>query len=640
MLFEAGILRDTYPLRAPAGVSAGNKHSLACTHAKLRRVRKLFHEFSRQIKDSASNSATRAGADCDSYSVRLDADVIAREFARFSAALSAQQDMTISRLHIESAYALLRRRVEGVPHRIDRVISAGLAAAVLARTGMRVHLIVDAEMAISYTEKWLFPVFDQLGLGAGTIEAGADEAARRAAYRQDITLLTARECAMDFLRDAINWPQRGDSVSRAIDRLMGEKSRHRPLLMRGLPCAIHVDIDSALIDNARTPIVLTKDGHPMHEVDELKRGLEMVQHLQAGQHFVLTGEGAEVALTELGKQQLQAWAEQFGGIWSAPHVAELMLSVVIVVTHLVKPEIHYRISRQSVVWLVQDRLVPGMEFYSKPFITRVVEIREECAVTSQREVAGRASYQQIFNRYVHLCGVCHSLDQIEHELRFIYGLKCRRRWPESRRGGFRQVRLVQNDDEKLEWLHEWVTSQDTGTCLVITANSVDMLQQLNASLAPIVPDLKVLTEPGETNLIQLLQPGTLVIALAPVMDYLLPALPETIRNPVRIVVTQRSVRHLEDQRNLFWMQAQAFDDCETIVLLATDDELFAGFAVTGLQNLGRFLGARFSAYLMERWIRRNQVRKGRDLYKVRRNLLNYDASMQGLLSFSGRGLYE
>ncbi|MCP3883601.1 MAG: hypothetical protein GY701_35145 [Sulfitobacter sp.] len=640
MRFEAGVQQDDYPLRPLSPVGVGGNHSLGCSDIGRRRVKKQFARFCRQISQGEINLHNRSVYSDELRSRQLDTTSIAREFAVFSTAVSTVHGISVSNEHVESAYALLHRRVEGVAARADRMIIAGLAVAALIRTGMRVHLVVDGQHSILYMKRWLLPIFEQTGIVAGVIESGDDEHTRSSAYRQSVTLVSARECALDFLRDAYKWPDRSNSALRSIDRMLGAKSRQSSLLMTGLPCAILIDIDSTLIDNARTPIVLTSDAHPMHEGEELRRALEMVEHLEIGQHFVLTGKEAEVVLTEAGKGQLDAWANQIGGIWATRHLAELMLCVAIVVTHLVKSGTHYRISKHSVEWLVHESLVPGMEFYTRPFVTRLVEVRENCTTIRQRGVVERASYQQVFNRYIHLCGLCHSIDRIEHELNTIYGLKSRQCGSPVNRSRFEKSHLLQSNEEKIEWLKEWVRFHDTSICRVIIVNSLDMLEHLDTVLTTIVPDLRALSEPNEFNLKRLLKPGALIVVLAHVMDYLLPIKSDVICCPVRIVVAQRSSRYSEDQRNLYWMQGQKFSDFKKTVLLALDDELFAGSSIDSRQNRYRIFGSRIGGYLLEQAILRIQITKGRELYKVRRDLLTYDANMQGLLSFSGRGLYE
>jgi hypothetical protein len=642
-MFEPGLLRENYPLRQSLSDSAASeKHSLRYSEKALHEVMSLYADYLQQMRKDDSQTGIRSSCSFVNDAKGLDPSMIAREFARYSLAYFNQHGQLVSDQQIESAYALLHRQVAVVAHRSDRVLIAGMAATALCCTGMQVHLVLDKELAMPYVKKALFPVLEQLACRAQCVQAGDDEALRRKAYQAAITVVSARECAMDFLRDAVNWPQRGDRVLSKIDRLQGKKSQQKSNLMRGLPCAIFIDIDSCLIDNARTPIALTRDAHPMHEVEELKQALEMVGHLEQGQHFVLTGEGAEVAFTDLGKRQLEAWAEHLGGNWTVSHIAELMLAVAIVVVHLLKRDSHYSIKQQSVDWLVDGRLVPGLDFYSKPFLTRMVELHEECEVEKQREVAARTSYQQIFNRYVHLCGLCHSSQLIEGELNTIYGLRCGHHGPKpgNQPMTFEYEHLLKGNEERVAWLQQWATSTEIQSARLVLVIEEEMLELLKAALVAVCPELIVIAEPQQEDLSTILKPGHFVLAMSNAIEHMALMLDSPIECPLKIVLTERTASRTEDLRNTFWLQTDKFLKAESSLLLAEDDKLFTDSSINKMQKMLGFFSVKNDESLLEGRIRQIQVNKGQELFKVRQGLLNHDVTMHGLLSFSGRGLYE
>ncbi|HSH43007.1 MAG TPA: hypothetical protein VK973_12855, partial [Arenicellales bacterium] len=630
MLMEAGVLSDAYPLRRLDAADGPLRHSRRLSRREFARIARLYKQYDGGAIDPGAPAAAGPGSP----------EAAARQLARCASAVEAEHGISVAGRHLEAAYALVQRRVEVLPHRVDRLIAAGLGAAVLSNSGLRVHIITDSDASTAHAGRWLQPVCQRLGMACALIDARSDESARSTAYRSHITVLSARELAMDFLRDAVHWPGRANAAGRDIDRIMGLRSQGRSILLRGLPCAVHLDIDSALIDNARTPIVLTRDAHPMHEAEELQRALELAARLQEGDHFELTGEGREVLFTEHGRRQIRAWGEQIGGLWSASHLADILLAVALVAMHVLKRDVHYQVANGAVEWLVQDRLAPGVEFYSREFVTRMLETLEECPVSTQREEAGRASYQQIFNRYVHLCGLCHSIDGIASELRRVYGL--RRGFARRRDGAgarFGAARLTQSRNQQLDEAVSWARSAGNGSGIVV-ANSAGLLEALHEALAPVCPDLRALTGPVDNSLGDLLEPGVILLAPAAVMDYLLPLNPDRVTHPVRILVTERSPSRTADRRNLYWMQAQSFLDVDATLLLAADDALFEDAGTGAAAWLLRACPPRLAAAVLERRVRRIQRIHGREMRRMRRDLLVHETSMQGLLSFSGRGPYE
>ena len=91
-----------------------------------------------------------------------------------------------------------------------------------------------------------------------TADLGPDE--RRAAYACDLTYCTAKELAFDYLRDRLVFSSDTSDIIRRVDRLYGRHGRSARLLLRGLHFAIMDECDSILIDEARTPLILSRGG--------------------------------------------------------------------------------------------------------------------------------------------------------------------------------------------------------------------------------------------------------------------------------------------------------------------------------------------------------------------------------------------
>ncbi len=637
-MFAAGVLQDAYPLRHSD--ASERLHSLNYRASDLRKLRRQFARYGKAFQAGDELIAVRSERVRARGREQLSIDMVAREFARFAYCYESLRGRTLTQRHLESAFGLVHRWLECVPGRRERIEIAGLAAAALAASGMRVHLILENDRALAGLQSALLPVFERMEYTVGSVKSGIDEHHRTAAYQQQITLVSARECAMDFLRDSVKWPGKGNPVERKLDTIMGGRSHLQSSLMRGLPCAILIDADSTLVDNARAPIALTRDAHPMHETDAIKQALEMVEHLQAGQHYELIGEGAEVALTDLGLRQLQAWADELGGVWSVEEVAQLMLAVAIVVKRVLVKDAHYRLHRQQVEWMLDERLIPGMKFYSELFLSRVVALNEDCKINEQREVAARSSYQQIFNRYIHLCGMSHSSRLISREFHEVYGLKLGQHWPERQPKPFHQIYLLRDEVEKMARLSSELKAENAGKAILLLALDAQALAQLQAGLQADFPHLVVLNDDDTTILAGEIKSGAIILALNNVAEYQAFDIGAPFRCPLMIISTQRSPRYSEDVRALFWMQNGFFSACERRLLLSIEDELFSETSLYGFQNMVRFSTHKIANYLIERRIRRIQRVKARSLFQMRQQLLAHDETMQGLLSFSGRGLYE
>src|SRR5690606_8322544 len=333
-------------------------------------------------------------------------------------------------------------------------------------------------------------------------------------------------------------------------------------------------------------------------------------------------------------------SRRLGGIWGGAPAARQLLCVAVVVEHGLVRGVHYGIEDGAVRWLVAEPLVPGLQYYSAAFLSRMLETREGLQASGQREIVGRASYQQVFNRYVHLCGLAHSVAGIGRELRAVYGLRCGGRGRRSRRCAFDAAELLDDTGAVDTWLEARIGERTWPGCRIVVANSAQRVEEIAELAARSGVEPCVIDQPPAEGVEELIVPGRLLVVAAGAMDYLPPATRRPTRCALEIVVVQRSVRHSEDRRNLDWITASGFERPRRILVVSRDDELFEGAPPWVLARLARIMGSRLNAAVLEWRIRRLQARRGHGFYRIRRDLLNYDTSMQGLLSISGRGLYE
>lgn len=644
MQFNAGVLGQRYPLRDTAEGAGQSRHSIRYPDSLRRLIVRLFKrhtEFLAADPDAELSGHPQARMQS---SGRLEPAAMAKDFAAFAMAIDKSAGISVVPKHVESALSLVCRHVESIPVREDRVIACGLAATALARAGLGVHLVTDGEIGLTHPRQLLFPALSLLGIDAAEITGDMDSGQRRLAYGYPVVILSARECAMDFLRDAINSPGRANSSLQYAQRLAGRNAPHQQPVMRGLPCAILIDADSTLIDSARAPIVLTRDAVPLHEQAEVEKALEMAGVLQPGDHYTLTGHGAEVQLTRSGQTQLEEWCKQLGGLWQARHVAQLMLGSAITSKFLIKPGVHYQVEEKTVHWLVQKKLIPGMEVYPEALLVSMVESLEQCVVEKSPEVVARSSYQQLFNHYLHLCGASYATHHIARELHRMYGLNSRTRWPRSRPGSFQRGMLPGSDGQLENWLIDWARGHTSETCSMIVVADSDAASRIEQRFVDVVRGSLNLANASESELMSGLAPGNLIIVTVIMLDHYLPLLDADSMPPIRCVVSHRSPRIAEDNRQQFWRfglrnsLGVSGNDCA--LALSDESKLFENEKANGLKSLLNLVGPRHGIRLIENRIRRIQHHRGRDLAATRQALAAHDEVMAGILAFTGEGLFK
>ncbi|MFT4630583.1 MAG: hypothetical protein ACI9WC_002233 [Arenicella sp.] len=642
MSFNNDIFYDNYPIRE-AGTTAQTKQYWLSPYEK--NLAHLFYHW-RHRPDGSSADSINLETPLQIVDVNGEINIaaLAGSFKDFAQALNVVHELELSEDHVAAAYGLFDRRLEVMPSGSDRVLVAGLAAAAFVRAGLRVHLVGDAEYREVVLSK-LLPIFDYLGISLGEVLAGDDEAKRRESYRCDVTLLSAREIAMDFLRDSVNWPKRGNRAHRVVDRLVGRRSKHKYKIMSGLPCAIHLDAQAALIDKARAPIVLTQDAHPMHEIEELQRALELATSMELAKDYIYSGKELEIAYTHEGKAKIDAWAKQFGGIWSVPSAADLMIAIALVVQNIVQIDRHYRIKNSLLEWIVADALVPGMSYYSKAFMTRVVELQQECAVTGQQEVVGRASYQHVFNRYIHLCGLSHASGYSAIEFSDVYGLKSRTTKPQRLK--IDKTVFVEDQEQKLNALVERVVrlkaKELTILCVGQNEQSLQLYDALKTSslVTQSFDDANLFSAAAHSFAF-----GDVILSSSIVLASVAGPVWQSMAVPIHVIVCNRSIDWYEDALLSHLIAEIKCHDGRSSQFIAKDEEVFQNHHLPVLNLLEKpllqvgTLGENLFQFLLELRIKIIHKQVADDAFKVRRNLLTHDQGMQSMLSFSGKGLYE
>jgi preprotein translocase subunit SecA len=171
----------------------------------------------------------------------------------------------------------------------------------------------------------LRPVFEALGLSAGLVKNGLAPQARRSAHEADVTYCTNKDLVFDYLRDRVAIGQRRSRSRLAVQKFLGVEPA--PLLLRGLHFAIVDEADSVLIDEARTPLILSANVDAEGGAARFRRALDVAGSLLAGRDYHVSETEHRIEMTTAGRQRassLIAAIESTGDdwIWRVPRASE------------------------------------------------------------------------------------------------------------------------------------------------------------------------------------------------------------------------------------------------------------------------------------------------------------------------------
>jgi preprotein translocase subunit SecA len=303
-----------------------------------------------------------------------------------------------------------------------KTLTATLAASTMALAGVPVHVITVNDYLVARDAETMGPIYKALGLSVGVVLEKQQPHERQAAYRCDVTYATNKVLVFDYLRDRIVLGQRDSALHLHMEKLYGRDTRIRKLLMRGLSYAIIDEADSVLVDEARTPLIISAPSKADDEALVAAKGIELARMLEAGHDFVLLEDERRVVLTDAGKRRLDELCAGLGGIWKGLLRREELATQALAALHLYQRDVHYLV-REGKVQIIDEYTGRVMADRSwQRGLHQLVESKEGVEVTAQKEPLARISYQRFFRRYLRLGGMTGTGSEVAGEFGTVYGL--------------------------------------------------------------------------------------------------------------------------------------------------------------------------------------------------------------------------
>ena len=294
-----------------------------------------------------------------------------------------------------------------------------LAVYLNALSGKGVHVVTVNDYLARRDANWMRPLYEFLGLSVGIVSAFQPPEEKRAAYAADITYGTNNEFGFDYLRDNMAFSQE-------------EK------FQRELNFAVIDEVDSILIDEARTPLIISGQAEDSSKLYiEINRLIpRLTQHIEEveGQvtqegHFTIDEKSRQVELNELGHQFIEEMLTQAGllaegeSLYSAHNLGLL--------THVYAGLRAHKLFHRNVEYIVQDgqvllidehtgRTMPGRRLSEG--LHQAIEAKENLNIQAESQTLASTTFQNYFRLYTKLSGMTGTADTEAFEFQSIYGL--------------------------------------------------------------------------------------------------------------------------------------------------------------------------------------------------------------------------
>ena len=192
----------------------------------------------------------------------------------------------------------------------------------LGLAGIPVHIVTVNDFLVMRDAAWMGPLYKFFGLTVGTITEGMSPEARRAAYACDITYCTNKQIVFDYLKDRLVVGRHKGDLHLRIEGLHAEQPRSRRRLLRGLCFVIVDEADSVLVDEARTPLIISNASDASYEERIYGEAIAIARQLQTGTAFSIRPRDKEVDLTDAGRSAAAELSIPYGGVWVGPRRRE------------------------------------------------------------------------------------------------------------------------------------------------------------------------------------------------------------------------------------------------------------------------------------------------------------------------------
>lgn len=296
-----------------------------------------------------------------------------------------------------------------------KTLAATLPAYLMALAGQGVHLVTVNDYLAQRDADWMRPIYEFLGMTVGINLPGMDPALKREAYQADITYGTNNEFGFDYLRD---------NMAISIEQKC----------QRELHYAIIDEVDSILIDEARTPLIISgaaEQGSDLYlKINALVPKLTKQEQEDGPGDFSLDEKAKQAYLTEAGHEKVETLLFEAGlvnvgnSLYDSNHIALMHhVQAALRAHHIYKKDFDYIVKDNQVIIVDEHtgRLMSGRRWSDG--LHQAVEAKEGVKIESENQTLASITFQNYFRMYNRLAGMTGTADTEAYEFQQIYGLE-------------------------------------------------------------------------------------------------------------------------------------------------------------------------------------------------------------------------
>ncbi|MFK5924694.1 MAG: prepilin peptidase [Verrucomicrobiota bacterium] len=305
-----------------------------------------------------------------------------------------------------------------------KTLTIALGSLILAWSGYPVHVITVNDYLAERDAESLRDFYRFAGVEVGFVTGKMEPDGRRDAYACGVVYTTSQELLADYLRDRLKVGEDQAPSQQLVRHLfssqMGERGSEQ--VMRGIHTVIVDEADSVLIDEAVTPLIISRK----HQADDFAEccrvAREIAMSLKAGRDFSIDHARNEIVFRTSGEYQIDRQRHRLSPIWRSPDRREELVRQALVAEEFFDRDSHYTIleGKVEIIDEFTGRLMPGRTW--KQGLHQAIEAKEGITSTDPTETLASMSFQRFFRMFRHISGVSGTAWEAAGELWTLYRL--------------------------------------------------------------------------------------------------------------------------------------------------------------------------------------------------------------------------
>ena len=394
-------------------VGTRNDRQLRRMHGSVKRINALESALAalpdEELRARTETLRTRVGGGESLESVLPEAFAVVREAGRRTLEMRHFDVQLLGGIALHEGHIAEMRTGEG------KTLVATLPAYLNALTGRGVHIVTVNDYLAQRDAQWMGAIYEFLGMRTGVVVPGMSPRDKRDAYTADVVYATNNELGFDYLRDNMAFSN--------ADKMQRE-----------LAFAIVDEVDSILIDEARTPLIISGPTDESSElylrINQVIPGLERQAEEDGPGDYSVDEKAKQVHLTEDGHEKVEALLAEAGIL---PEGQSLYDPTNIILVHHLNAGLRaHALFQRNVEYIVRDgdivivdeftgRTMPGRRWSEG--LHQAIEAKEGVAIQNENQTLASITFQNYFRLYDKLAGMTGTADTEAAEFQQIYGLE-------------------------------------------------------------------------------------------------------------------------------------------------------------------------------------------------------------------------